>query len=388
MEIEDAFSGNNSFSVLTDTRSNRNASNGSQRSVLDFDDILYELSYQAIIVVGVCGNILGITFLWYTNVRTSFHIFLISLMINDVVYLLIVLTRSIFLLLLSFEKQLLQYNLRVALIYLKVIHILLFNTSAFIITSMSLERFVRVYFPFRRTCIGTRRFAIAAICVGFVLNIAVFIPQFILQDVPKSGASHINFSPFKLKNVNGSLAKVYPVVGITISRYIPATVAFLVNVFLLTKLLQRYRRRAFIFANRESRKDRIRFDDLGTTITLILITTFLLLSLVPAATAQILAQNYPELYLNVNRKENAHYKFLMAFGKFVSALSAANDFVLYILLSRRSRVTLKHIITKRWCNCDRRHSQISYRSRAIFSRRSADSNRFIEQTIHHVDTPV
>ena len=365
--------------------SNLNTSKDSQLDI-DLDDILYELSYQAVALAGIFGNILGIVFLLYTNVKKSFHVFLISLMLNDVVYLLIALTRSILILLVSFQRHLLQYNLRVLFIYLKMTQIFLFNTSAFIITCMSVERFVNVCFPLRGIFIGSRRCAFAAICIGLVLNTLVCIPKFILQDLRKSGDSHTIFSPLKWKNDNGDVTRMYFTVVISVTRYVPATIAFLANAFLLTKLLRRNPRRRFLFANRQIRKDRSRFDDFGTTITLILINTFLLLSLLPTATAQILIHNYPEIYLNVNRKENIYLKSLMAFGIFASAFSAANDFVLYILLSRRSRETLKHIV-KRRCNCQRRRrgSQIfKSRSRAMIYRHSADSYKFSMQNIHQV----
>ena len=357
------------------------------QNTLDFDDILYEVTYQAIAVAGICGNVLGTVFLLYTNVKQSFHVFLLSLMMNDAVYLLVALTRSILILLVSSESDLTPYYLRVFLTYLRVIQILFSNTTVFIITCWSLERFVSLCFPLRGKRIRSRRFAIVAICSGFVLNIAVFTPQFILQEVPKHGDSHISFTPLKWKNDNGSIARVYRSVGIIVIRYLPTAIAFLANTVLFIKLLRR-KRRAFLFANRQSRKDRTRFDEFGTTVTLILITTFLLLSIVPSTTAQILAHNYPELYLNVNRKENGHYKTLVAFGKFVSAFSAANDFVVYILLSRRSRVTLKHTITKRWCNCLNSHPQVPLGSRAVFSRHSADSCKFSEHNLHHGDSTV
>ena len=107
-----------------------------------------------------------------------------------------------------------------------------------------------------------------------------------------------------------------------------------------------------------------RFDDLGTTWTLVIITIFLLLSLVPPAVAQLLANYLPDIYLDTNRAEHGYYITTMDFGRFVAVLSAANDFFVYNLMSRRSRVLLKYMCKKKTCRCCRRR-RASSRQRSM-----------------------
>ena len=127
--------------------------------------------------------------------------------------------------------------------------------------------------------------------------------------------------------------KIYATIVITLTRLLSAAVAFMSDVFFINVLLKRHPRRAFLFANRISRNDKRRFDDFGTTLTLILISVFLLLSLVPSATIQVLAHHYPDMHLDNIRTEHFYYKAVITFGRFVSIFSAANDFVVYKLMS-------------------------------------------------------
>ena len=119
-------------------------------------------------------------------------------------------------------------------------------------------------------------------------------------------------------------------------------------------------------ANRHlmSRNDN-RFDDLGTTWTLVIITIFLSLSLVPPTVVHLLANYFPDIYLNANRAEHGYYITTMDFGRFVAVLSAANDFFVYILMSRRSRVLLKYMCKEKMCRrCRRRRASSRQRSMA------------------------
>ena len=119
-------------------------------------------------------------------------------------------------------------------------------------------------------------------------------------------------------------------------------------------LISGHPRRALLFANRMSRNDRRRIDDFGATWTLIPIPVLLLLSLVPSVIAQVLASLYPYTYLNENNTEYRYHKATIAFRTFVYVLSAANAFVVYILMSKRSRITLKHVLNEKMCKCFRR----------------------------------
>ena len=163
---------------------------------------------------------------------------------------------------------------------------------------------------------------------------------------------------------SGINRQIYMTILITVTRLLPAAITFVSNVCLMIILIHRRPRRAFMFANRAKRCDRSRFDEFGTTWTLIIISAFLLLSLVPSVVAQMLASFYPNIYLDKNSAQYRYYTITMNFGRFVAVLGAANDFVVYILMSRRSRMTFTHALREKMCRCfRRRHATSGQRSR-------------------------
>ena len=316
-------------------------------------NFLFEITALIIAIIGVCGNLLGVVFLLHRKVKHSFHVFMTSLMITDLAYLIIALLQSLLNILPYFSFRSVFTILYPVAVRLKIVHIMLFSTSAFTITCMSIERLLRIRFPLTSKKLN-RKSALILTLTGIVLNTAVLIPIVVLQETPKVSENTTSFTTSVLKwKVEGgsSKRKIYVTIVIALTRLLPAAITFIANVFLITVLLKRRPRRAFLFANRISRNDRRRFDDFGTTLTLILISVFLLLSLVPSATVQALANHYPNTYLNENRIEHTHYKATIAFGRFISVFSAANDFVVYILMSKRSRIVLKNLLFETWCSC-------------------------------------
>ena len=332
--------------------------------------LLYEITVLLIALVGMSCNLLGIVFLFHNKVKHSFHVFLTSLMVSDVFFLSFALLQCSSTILLHFDLGSVSTAIYPAALLLKGIQFALYNFSVFIIACMSLERLSSVCFPLSLSKRINRKCALFFILVGIMLNITVLIPVLVQSETPKNSAN-TTFIPtvFQWRVGEESLPKreIYITIVITITRLLPAAVAFIANVYLIIVLIRRRPRRAFLFANRISRNDRRRFDDFGTTLTLILISIFVLLSLVPAVIVQVLVNLYPNTYLIENKAEYRYYTTTLAFGRFVSVLSAANDFVVYILMSKRSRLTLKHVLREKICKCfRRRRASSSQRSRMNF----------------------
>ena len=319
--------------------------------------LLYEITVLLIALLGMSCNLLGIVFLFHSMMKHSFHVFLTSLMVNDVFFLSFAL-QDISTILLHFDLgSVFTANYSVALL-LKGIYFTIYNFSVFVIACMSLERISSVCFPLSPGKRIYRKCALFLTLVGIVLNITVLITVFVLSETPKNSENTTSFVPtlFQWRGGEGRSPKreIYITIVITVTRLLPAAVVFIANIYLIIILIRRRPRRAFIFANRMRRNDRRRFDDFGTTWTLILISIFVLLSLVPALIVQVLVNLYPNTYLIENQAEYRYYTTTIAFGRFVSVLSAANDFVVYILMSKRSRLTLKHVSNKSMCKCFQR----------------------------------
>ena len=317
----------------------------------------YDIITFLIALIGISFNALGIIFLVYSKVKHAFLVFLTSLMITDLLYLITVLLQCILAFLSLSNLNSVFTELYHIAIILKRIRITLFSISGFTITCMSLERLSRVCFPLRSQPHNSRKCAFFLIVAGIIINIAGVIPHFVLSETPRSNDTTTLLTPTVMKwrgEDSETKRKIYITVLIAVTRILPAAIAFVSNVYLIIILIHRRPRRAFLFANRERRSERSRFDEFGTTWTLIIISSFLLFSLVPSAIAQMLASLYPNIYLDKNYAQYRYYTITINFGRFVSMLCAANDFVVYILMSRRSRMTFKHVFRERMCQCFRR----------------------------------
>ena len=316
----------------------------------------YDIATILIALIGVGFNALGITFLLYSKVKKkTFLVFLTLLMITDLLYLISVLIQYVFF---SNSNSVFTelYHIRFAAI-LKIIQITFHGISGFTITCISLEWLSRVCFPLRSQPHNSRKCAIFLFLVGIIINIVGVIPILVLRETPRIDENSTLLSPTVMKwrvEDSGTKRQIYITTLIAVTRLLPAGITFVSNVYLIITLRHWRPRRAFLFANRARRSDRSRFDELGTTWTLIIISVFLLLSFVPSAIAQMFASLHPNIYLDKNCAQYRYYTITMDFGRFVSVLSAANDFVVYILMSRRSSITLRHVLRERMCPCFRR----------------------------------
>lgn len=207
-------------------------------------------------------------------------------------------------------------------------------------------------FPLKTKRLNLQRYAIACVVSGVVLNAAYISPVLIFHESPKYNNSlTVNTCSkfiFKWENGDGSISRNYSTAIIILTRVFPAVVTFIANVFLISILLKRRRQRATLFAN-SNRADK--FDELIATLTLILISLFLVTSLLTIAAVQLMAHNYPDVYLDPGRKQHYTYKIAYEIGQFASVLSAGIDFIIYLLLSKRSRILLKQHFKNKWRKC-------------------------------------
>ena len=147
---------------------------------------------------------------------------------------------------------------------LKGIHIMLFSISVFTITCKSLERLVSVSFPLTLKKMTNRKSAFILTLNRDRAQIPFFFFFFVLQEIPKGSENTNSLTPSVIKwtgEGGSSKRKIYVTIVIALTCLLPGAIAFIANVFLITVLLKRHPRRAFLFANRISRNDRRRFDD-------------------------------------------------------------------------------------------------------------------------------
>ena len=120
-----------------------------------------------------------------SKVKHSFHVFLTSLMANDLLYLIFAFLHCILAFLPYFDLGSVFRAIYPVAVRLKGIQCTLFNISVFIKAFMSLERLSCVSFPLRTRTRIYRKCSLFLILVGIVLNILVVIPVIVLHETPK-----------------------------------------------------------------------------------------------------------------------------------------------------------------------------------------------------------
>lgn len=174
------------YSSLTSSRNNTGTDSLYIHVKDNFGGFLYNSTILIIALIGIFGNSLGVLFLLHRRMKQSFQIFLTSLMGIDVLYLVFTVIQSLLAISTYFDHSLL-YTFRCFVSErLRMLQIICYNTSAFIITCMSFERLINIRFPFRvMKHIKFRHYAIITTISGFLFNIALLIPVFIFQESPK-----------------------------------------------------------------------------------------------------------------------------------------------------------------------------------------------------------
>ena len=97
-----------------------------------------------------------------------------------------------------------------------------------------------------------------------------------------------------------------------------------------------------------------------------IITIFLLLSLVPPTVVHLLANYFPDIYLDTNRDEHGYFITTMDFGRFFALLSAANDF---FCLHFDVKEIKSFAEVKRGRRCRRRRASSRQRSMATIEKK-------------------
>ena len=302
-------------------------------------------------LLGIVGNALGLCFLFLSGkLKQTFHMFLFALMFVDIIYLIITLLRNILIILEQYDRSFVDGIRCISAMNLRTAQSLTYSTCAHLITAMSFERFVNIVFPLKVKSVSCKYTVLTILCI-FALNIVLMFPGFSTVTGKEISDPHTNttkclsvptefgksFRPFK---------KYYIVIMPVVARFLPGVATLFSNIVISIFLARRSTRRAALFARKTTKKEQ--YEQYKTTITLMILSIALLLSLVPSAMTAILSGYYPELY---GPKGTLYftYRFVQDLGYCLRVLSAANDFLLYIIFSKASRHAFMSMLKSACC---------------------------------------
>ena len=337
--------------------------------------IIWIYLIPAISLSGMFGNSLGVCFLFYRHRRQSFLLLLLALITMDLMYLTTLLIQS------SFEIMR-QYNMEAALRVkcqnswnLLVVQWMAFSTCTHLITLMAYERLTHIVRPFWARKTTFMKQTIAVIIFMFISNVLLRIPAFLSVESKEvidlqTNITRCMFLDTEWRKENNAGYAHFVVAMLVITQFVPLGGTIVANAAIIISLARHRVRRAMLFSNGAQGEQN---QQLITTITLIILSAFLTLSLVPNITMRALVTYQPMVY-GPNGPELYTEKFISEITFLLRSCSATADFVVYILMSKSSRTLMISFFRRKFCSClDEEKPERDVRSRYTF-RSSATEN--------------
>ena len=308
-----------------------------------FKNALWDFVVPVISLIGVTGNVFGIWFVIHEKLKRPFHLYLFALLMVDLIFLLMSVVRNTLIIIERHDSHLAD---RLSCYYshkLRMIQSTLYNTCAYLITLMSFERLVNIIFPMRVKLFSLRRYTVLIIIIACFGNALSLAPGIMNSESHVFTDTLTNIT--KCKTVESAWAKTYPkfrkyymTAMLVIARFLPSLTVTVTSVILAFYLARQRSQRSALFA-RKANTGR-QYEQFKTTMTLFILSACLVISLVPSALASILKNYYPNTF---GKKGSEYYTqmFLRDFAYLLRVMSAANDFFVYVLLSRSSRKKFK-----------------------------------------------
>ena len=308
-------------------------------------------------LIGIGGNGLGVWFVVHKKLNQPFMIYLLALMATDFIYLIMELFSSSVVIMERFDLPVAVYwNCYVARPFLLVKSIT-YGICVHLITTMSIERLLNIVCPFKIKFCSLQKYTVLNILGIVCWNIAVMVLSFFMQEPKVTTDNKGNIltcisGPTHWTNQNFSFVKHYTLVTLVVVRFAPVIVATISNLMISICLALYRKRRASLLANRTSGGG---YPNQGkTTLILLVLSIFLILSLVPSAVGTLLMIFLPEQYIQGRSQYNT-YALLVDIGLCLRVVSAANDFFIYVVLVKSSRTLVKQMLMAKCCFSQKRN---------------------------------
>ena len=297
--------------------------------------LIYEIIMPIVCFVGFTGNLLSAIILFKTKDKNAFTIYLKALTLSDMVILLSGILR--------FICKMVRHSLKTAdstklgaycmLIVGFGIGNFAAQMSSFLITVMSVERFVAVVFPLRLRSFVLEKYARRVVAILFLIQVILRTPTVIWTEVASrtdcSTNATISYLEYREWSRDIVFRRVLFHVLNVIDRFIPVTTVICMNAGILITL----KRRTKLNIQREVTSGTMEKHKI--TITLVVLSMFYLITSVANSVLYILVTLAPEFTLA--SKEYYLFAVLIDAVIVVIALNAANDFIIYVMSSKRFR---------------------------------------------------
>lgn len=301
-------------------------------------------------VFGILGNSLGLGVLWKDTKeqRLSIYFYLCVLTLFDNMYLFVGLLRSIPHVIHLYDEQLANYteeHMKLGTIYVDMV---LAHTSHAIIIVMSMERLLALKCPFTVKHFWISRYPKCLILVCFIINVIFLIPYPLYFEVASYDQDNTTIYYLQFQNEAEATMDTYMLIQTFVDYVIPVCVVFFINVAIPIVYSREMRQRREMF---NMTMQGLNSQQTKITTTVFCITLMYFLLSLPNVFIKILA--FTDDGYSFDGKYKLSFWFFIDISNLFSYINAANDFVIYILVSDHSR----QMFIDMYCWCSHRSQE-------------------------------
>ena len=332
---------NSTFSTMATTVETMTLLGMTETGVLKFSSILRTYVMPAIGIVGLIGNCFGVSVLRIQARQQKMSIFwyLLALTSIDIVFLACAIIDGISFNVKAFDKQLSKYlvaHFRLGLSYIDVNCI---HTARYFVVVMSCERLISVVRPFqvKETWFAKHPKRISIACLLF--NAIFLLPVPINATVVQIHSGNNTDYAFTYKNYENFMAPWW-VVEAVVHSFIPMAILVPVNLALPIFF---YRMSKKLRASKHQKENSLQGKITATVLVITINYVILSIPLTAAKWFQFISPEY-----SLHGRYRLVFWFFANVGKCLAYINAANDFLIFFLLSKDYRAAFMTMYCRRW----------------------------------------
>ena len=285
-------------------------------------------------IVGCVGNGMGVGVLWRQARQQKLSIFwyLLALTITDIIFLALGIVDGIPRVISAVDTELSKYLIAHFRRYLSWIDNTFLHQARYIVVVMSCERLISVTNPFKVKDTWFAKFPVRLVMVCLVFNAIVASPIVINAKVVALIKGNSTEYIFTFNNYDNFMTYWWVAEAI-IHSFIPLFILVPINIAIPVSLYKASKQLRSTM-NRNSSKQQAKVT--GTVMTITLMYIFLSIPLLVMKTFQ-----YANPDFNMNGKYRVYFWFMADLSKCLAYINAANDFLVYFLVSNNYRAIFK-----------------------------------------------
>ena len=316
----------------------------SEYDIRKFSDVTKSFVNPILSIIGFAGNSLGVGVLWYQAKQQKLSVFwyLCALTIMDIVFLGSGIINGIHSVVKPFDLELSKYlvaNFRLGLTYVDNI---LLHSARFVVVVMSCERLISVAKPLHVKDTWLAKYPLRIILLCLFFNTLFSLPFLINGKVIKLYVKNTTEYVFTFRNYDTFMTHFWVVEAI-VHSFIPTVILVGINIAIPVKFYKAAANRATLsiassVASSQQKK---------ITATVMTVTVMNILLSIPILVVKFLQFVNPDF--NMHGKYRLVFWFLADLSKCLAYVNAANDFIIYFLVSNNYRAVFRKMYCGRYC---------------------------------------